>query len=70
MKLELLYANKTYHTFTDNKGNFAFYSGEHSLEPLMAELSVIGPSETIHQTVSVGATTTVALPSSSQGEPR
>jgi hypothetical protein len=70
MKLELSYANRTYHTFTDNDGNFAFYSEDGPSKALRAELSVIGPSQTITQTVSVGGTTAVALPSSFHQQPR
>jgi hypothetical protein len=63
LKLELVYATATYGTFSDSHGNFHFYSRDDLIGPATAQLSVIGPGKTVTETVSVGASTTVALPS-------
>ena len=70
VQLALLYAGQTYHTFTDNDGNFSLYGAETAQEPLTATLSVIGPNQTVTETVTVGATTTIVLPESFGQQPR
>jgi hypothetical protein len=63
VQLDLLYANTKYHTFTDKNGNFTFNADSLSPEVFTAQLSAVGAKGTFTQDVSVGATTTVILPS-------
>jgi hypothetical protein len=61
--VQLTYAGTTYHTFTDNLGNFAFYPPEVSPSgppPTTAVLSVAGSSKTV--IVGAPETTVVVIP--------